>query len=77
MNNDIKPMGWAEKSEIAQNADTKEIKEQIKEELKGELEGGTQDLVLSFATHGEYPDGTKWEREATPEEQARYESWSK
>lgn len=33
-------------------------------------------IKLVFGTSGEYPDGTKWERDATPEEAAEYESWS-
>ena len=30
-------------------------------------------IKLIFATSGEYPDGTKWERKATPDELAEYE----
>lgn len=29
------------------------------------------------STSGQYPDGTSWERDATEEEAAEYESWSK
>lgn len=34
-----------------------------------------KEIKLVFGTHGEYPDGTKWERDATPEEEEEYKSW--
>ena len=34
-------------------------------------------IKIVFGTSGEYPDGTKWERDATPEEKAQYDSWCK
>lgn len=33
-------------------------------------------IKLVFATVGEYPDGTKWERSATPEEIGKFKKWS-
>lgn len=30
---------------------------------------------ILWGTSGEYPDGTKWTREATPEEIEKYKSW--
>ena len=34
-------------------------------------------IKIVFGTSGQYPDGTSWERDATEEEAAEYESWSK
>lgn len=72
---DIKPMNWARKSEIAERADTLEARAEAKAEAKKEAEANTQEYRLVFGTSGTYPDGTKWERDATPEEQAEYESF--
>lgn len=69
---DIKPLSILKKSEIAQKADTAEARAEAKREA--EAKGDTIRLV--FDTEGTYPDGTKWERDATPEEQAEYESWA-
>lgn len=33
-------------------------------------------IKIVFATSGEYPDGTSWERDATEEEEAEYKSWT-
>ena len=32
-------------------------------------------IKIVFGTSGEYPDGTKWERDATPEEAAKYDEY--
>lgn len=32
-------------------------------------------IKIVFGTSGEYPDGSKWDREATPDEEAEYKSW--
>lgn len=69
---DIKPLSILKKSEIAQKADTVEARA----EAKREAEAKADTIRLVFATEGTYPDGTKWERDATPEEQAEYESWA-
>ncbi len=46
------------------------------EEYKEEKEADDdKTLTIVFKTSGEYPDGTSWEREPTPEEAADYESW--
>lgn len=62
---DTKPLSFIGKSEIAQKAETAEAEE------------NTQEFRLVFGTAGKYPDGTSWERDATPEEQAEYESYCK
>lgn len=46
------------------------------EPYKEESEDGANTIKLVFSTRGEYPDGTKWERDATPEEEAEYKSWA-
>lgn len=33
-------------------------------------------IRIAFTAQGEYPDGTKWERDATPEEEAELMSWA-
>lgn len=33
-------------------------------------------IRIAFTAQGEYPDGTKWERDATPEEEAELISWA-
>lgn len=71
----IKPMSWARKSEIAERAETLEAVAEAKK--KAEEEQGDATFKLVFGTSGEYPDGTKWERDATPEEQAKYEEYCK
>ena len=50
--------------------------EKDRAEAKREVEAKADTIRLVFATEGTYPDGTKWERDATPEEQAEYESWA-
>lgn len=39
-------------------------------------EARPEDIKIIWGTSGEYPDGTKWERDATPEEEAKYNSWA-
>ncbi len=46
------------------------------EPYKEEAEDGANTIRLVFGTSGEYPDGTKWTRDATPEEEAKYKSWA-
>ena len=47
------------------------------EEYKEEsTETRPEDIKIVFGTIGEYPDGTKWERDATQEEGAEYNSWA-
>lgn len=70
---DTKPLSFIGKSEIAQKAETAEARA----EAKREAEEKTQVFKLVFGTSGEYPDGTKWERDATPEEAEKYDSWSR
>lgn len=44
--------------------------------LQEEAKENPQDIKIVWGTSGEYPDGTKWERDATPEEEAEYNSWA-
>jgi len=74
---DTKPLSFIGKSEIAQKAETIEARAEAKKEAKREAEENTQEFRLVFGTSGKYPDGTSWERDATPEEQAQYESYCK
>lgn len=69
---DTKPLSFIGKSEIAQKADTLEARA----EAKKEAEAQADTIKIVFGTSGTYPDGTSWERDATEEEQAEYESWS-
>ena len=69
---DIKPLSFIGKSEIAKRADTAEARAEAKKEAEAN-EANTFRIV--FGTSGEYPDGTKWERDATPEEEAEYKSY--
>ena len=70
---DTKPLSFIGKSEIAQKADTLEARA----EAKKEAEAQADTIKIVFGTSGTYPDGTKWERDATPEEQAQYEDYCK
>lgn len=58
-------------------ADTKPLSFIGKSEIAQKAEENTQEFRLVFGTAGKYPDGTSWERDATPEEQAEYESYCK
>lgn len=40
-------------------------------------EANNNELKIVWGTSGKYPDGTSWEKEATPEEIAEYENWAK
>jgi len=40
-----------------------------------EEKDGDNTLRIVFGTSGTYPDGTPWDRDATPEEAAEYDSW--
>lgn len=74
---DTKPLSFIGKSEIAQKADTLEARVEAKKEAEQKAEENTQTLKIVWGVQGEYPDGTKWERDATPEEQAQYEDYCK
>lgn len=68
--NDITPKGWIRPNrEVLENA--------TKREAQGDPASSDNTLRIVFGTSGEYPDGTKWERDATPEEAEEYENWSK
>lgn len=61
-----KAKGWiTPKRDILEQATKKEARETTDENT----------LRLVFGTSGEYPDGTKWERDATPDEEAEYKSY--
>jgi hypothetical protein len=67
---DITPNDWIRPNrEVLENA--------TKREAQGDPASSDNTLRIVFGTSGEYPDGTKWERDATPEETEEYENWSK
>lgn len=68
---DIKPVSFIGKSEIAQRADTLEARAEAKKEAEAQAET----IKIVWATSGQYPDGTSWERDATPEEQAEFNNY--
>ena len=68
---DTKPLSFIGKSEIAQKAETAEARAEAEKEAKRKAEENTQEFRLVFGTAGKYPDGTSWERDATPEEASR------
>ena len=68
---DIKPVSFIGKSEIAQRADTLEARAEAKKEAEAQVET----IKIVWATSGQYPDGTSWERDATPEEQAEFDNY--
>ena len=70
---DIKPLAFIEKSDIAKRAEGAEARA----EAKKEAEATAETVRIVFGTSGTYPDGTKWERDATSEETAEYESYTK
>ena len=41
-----------------------------------EEQNKSPEIRIAFEAHGEYPDGTKWTRDATPAEEAEYMSWA-
>ena len=45
-----------------------------KREAQADADTGNS-LKIVFGTSGEYPDGTKWERDATPEEEDEYRGY--
>lgn len=67
----ITPATFIKKSEIAKRAEAAEARA----EAKAEAENGADTIKIIFGTSGTYPDGTSWERDATPEEQALYEGY--
>ena len=55
-------------------------REILEEASKREHQGDSTDdfkVQIAVVHTGEYPDGTPWEREATPEEEEQLKSWSK
>lgn len=54
-------------------ADKGILEQAVKREAKETTDANT--WTLAFATTGEYPDGTKWERPATPEEEETYKGY--
>lgn len=67
---DITPNSWIKPNrEVLENA--------TKREAQGDPASSNNTIKIVFGTSGEYPDGTRWERDATPEEAEEYESWSK
>lgn len=70
---DIKPLSFLKESEIAQRAETAEARA----EAKKEADEDANVIRIVWGTSGEYPDGTKWERDATPEEAEEYDSWAR
>ena len=71
----LKPLSFIGKSEIAKRADLAEARAEAKKEAEAKAEANAQEIRLVFGTSGKYPDGTSWERDATPEEEAEYRSW--
>ena len=64
---DITPKDWIKPNrEVLENA--------TKREAQGDPASSGDTIKIVFGTSGEYPDGTKWERDATPEEAEKYES---
>ena len=55
-------------------ADKGILEQSVKREAKETTDANT--IYIGYKITGEYPDGTPWEREATPEEQAELEAWS-
>lgn len=55
-------------------ADKGILEQAVKREAKETTDANT--IYIGYKIAGEYPDGTPWEREATPEEQAELEAWS-
>ena len=59
---------------------TKVLERLIKDKpdtYKEEEENDNSHVIrIAFTAQGEYPDGTKWERDATPEEEAELISWA-
>lgn len=70
---DIKPLAFIGKSEIAKRAETAEARAEAKAEAKREAGEHAEKIMITYGVQGEYPDGTKWVRDATPEEQADIE----
>lgn len=46
------------------------------EPLQEETQANPLDIKIAWMVSGEYPDGTKWEREATEEEKEEYNLWA-
>ena len=66
---DITPKGWIKPNrEVLEHA--------TKREAQGDPASSGDGVKIVFGTSGECPDGTKWERDATPEEAEQYKSWS-
>lgn len=66
---DTTPKRWIQPNkEILENA--------TKREAQGDPANTANTVRIVFGTSGQYPDGTRWDRDATPEEAELYESWS-
>lgn len=66
---EISPKRWIRPNrEVLENA--------IKREAESDPASPKNAVKIIWATSGEYPDGTKWERDATSEEAEKYDSWS-
>lgn len=69
MRNENKPVKLIPKNEgLLENALIKETEHQSQANTDKQIK-------IILATSGEYQDGTKWEREATEEEKAEFNSW--
>lgn len=68
---DIKPVSFLKKSEIAKRAETAEARA----EAKKEADEKASVIRIVFGVSGQFPDGTRWERDATPEEENKYHEW--
>jgi len=71
------PEGYRKKSRNSVRAGGSLLTGKAPEPYKEENTDEQNTIRLVFGTSGEYPDGTRWERDATPEEAEKYESWSK
>lgn len=65
---DITPKSW-----IHPNREV--LEKATKRETQGDPASSDNTIRIVFGTSGEYPDGTRWERDATPDEAEKYESW--
>lgn len=70
---EIKPCSFVNRNEISKTADAAEARAEAKKEAEREAAEKAQTIRIVFGTSGTYPDGTSWERDATPEEQKLYE----
>jgi len=69
---DTKPFFYLNKSEVVKRAETAEARAEAKKQAEAEADT----LRIVFSVEGEYPDGTKWSRDATQEEKSLFEQLS-